>query len=304
MITLGIFPAHLSEEFLVLFKKLVTQRLDAKRGGDKLTADALKIVVNACYGKLNFEHGWLFDTKASYTVTLTGQLYLLMLVEALEMAGIEVFYANTDGLTCKIKKGMKPQFDEICEGWQKYTELELEFAKYTKCVIRDVNNYIIKTDAGYLKTKGCFTEVVDMTKGYNNPVVPLALQRYFLDNVSIETSIRTHDNIYDFCKSQKVGGQYKQEFHDLNAEKTDIVITPCQKTNRYFASKTTGKLYKKRTDNGQLNDLIAGHNVTLLNDVKDESIHAREYSIDYPYYIAQANKIVRVMEPAQLSLPF
>jgi len=139
MITLGIFPAHLSSTFLDLYMTLVKQRLEAKKAGEHLTAEALKIVVNATYGKLNFEYGWMFDTKASYTVTLTGQLYLLMLVEALEISGIQVFYANTDGLTCKVKKTERAKFDEICKGWQEYTQLELEFNKYKKCVIRDVS---------------------------------------------------------------------------------------------------------------------------------------------------------------------
>lgn len=47
ILTLGIFPKHLSERFLTLYKKLVTQRLEAKKAGEKLTAEALKIVVNA-----------------------------------------------------------------------------------------------------------------------------------------------------------------------------------------------------------------------------------------------------------------
>lgn len=300
ILTLGIFPKHLSERFLTLYKKLVTQRLEAKRAGEKLTAEALKIVVNAVYGKLNFEYGWLFDTKASYTVTLTGQLYLLMLVEKLEQNGIEVFYANTDGLTCKVKKGQRPTFDAICNAWQQYTELELEFAKYKKCVIRDVNNYLIIKDDGETKTKGCFTKEIDMTKGYNNPIVPHAIYQYYVHGVPVRNTIQGHTDIYDFCKSQNVGGQYKQEFHTLDTTNRKIDIIECQKTNRYYVSKSIGKLYKVKQD-GSREDLVAGHNVTLLND---EVVHSNfeDYKVDYNYYVAQANKIISVMEPAQLEL--
>jgi hypothetical protein len=300
ILTLGIFPRHLSERFLTLYRKLVDQRMAAKNSGEKLTAEALKIVVNAVYGKLNFEFGWLFDTMASYTVTLTGQLFLLMLVEALELNGIEVFYANTDGLTCKVYKNKKAKFDEICTAWQKYTELELEFNKYQKCVIRDVNNYLIIKDDGKTKTKGCFTEEIDMTKGYNNPIVPHAIAQYYTHGIPVRQTIESHTDIYDFCKSQNVGSQYKQEFHTLNEDKTDLLVVKCQKTNRYYVSKGVGKLYKVK-ENGETEDLVAGHNVTLFNDAfKHDDF--KDYKIDYNYYVAQANKIITVMESKQLSL--
>jgi len=163
------------------------------------------------------------------------------------------------------------------------------------------NNYLILTESGKVKSKGCFTKEIDMSKGYNNPIVPHALQMYFLNNVSIETAIRTHSNIYNFCKSQNVGSQYKQEFHTLNETKDALDIKVCQKTNRYYVSNSIGKLYKVK-DSGGLEDLVAGFNVTLFNDF----VHLKmsDYKVNYAYYISEANKIVRTMEPNQLSLPF
>lgn len=223
-----------------------------------------------------------------------------MLVEKLEQNGIEVFYGNTDGLTCKVKKGNREKFDKICEAWQKYTELELEFAKYKKCVIRDVNNYLIIKEDGKTKTKGCFTEEIDMTKGYNNPIVPRAICLYYTDGIPVRKTISEHTDIYDFCKSQNVGSQYKQQFHTIDTKKREIIVTECQKTNRYYVSKSIGKLYKVRED-GSKEDLVAGHNVTLLNtEVLHENFN--DYKVDYNYYVHQANKIINVMEPIQLEL--
>ena len=299
MLNEGAFPAHLSERFLDLYQRLVTQRLTAKRGGDKLTADALKIVVNATYGKLNFEYGWLYDTKACYRVTLTGQLYLLMLIEALELNGIEVFYANTDGITCKVSKDKTAKFEEICDAWQKYTYLELEGVDYKKCVIRDVNNFLIMTEGGDTKTKGCFVTEIDMTKGYNNPVVPKAVYEYYVNGTPIRETIEGHTDVYDFCKSQKVGWQYSQEYHTLVDSK--LVVTPCQKTNRYYVSRGVGKLFKRKKSNNQLTDLVSGFNVTLLNEPKEYEEFS-DYNVNYDYYVHEAQKIVRTMEPTQLGL--
>lgn len=47
MINLEIYPEHLSKRFLNLFKRIVNQRLEAKAQGNKIVADALKIVINS-----------------------------------------------------------------------------------------------------------------------------------------------------------------------------------------------------------------------------------------------------------------
>lgn len=47
MIMLNIIPPHLGEAFLEVLKMITTQRLEAKANGDKVTADALKIVINS-----------------------------------------------------------------------------------------------------------------------------------------------------------------------------------------------------------------------------------------------------------------
>jgi hypothetical protein len=321
MINEGAYPAHLSKKFLELFKKMVTERLAAKSNGDKLTAEALKIVVNAVYGKLNFEYGWLFDTKACYRVTLTGQLYLMMLVEALEGFGIEVFYANTDGLTCKIHKDLIGKFETICKKWEEYTNLELEYADYKKCIIRDVNNYIIVKKDGGLKLKGAFATKIDMTKGYDKPIIPLAVVKYFTEGIPVAETIRNHPDIYDFCMSQKVGYQYEQEYHDLDETRSNLKITKLQKTNRYYVTTSTGKLYKRKkgftpkgipsgatkakiasinkyNKSGGIQDLVADYNVALFNDYYESD----DYKINYGYYTRKAQNIIDKLEPKQISM--
>lgn len=305
MINLSIYPKHLSSKFLSLFKTIVKQRLTAKAKGEKGVADALKIVINSVYGKLNFEYGWLYDSKASYTVTLNGQMYLLMLIEQLEEAGITVFYANTDGITCKLPRNKEKLFYKICNDFQDYVDIPLEYANYKKCVIRDVNNFSIQTTDGKVKEKGVFVRDKDVvstfltpnyTCSYDMPVIAKALYEYFVNNRPIKESITSNNDIYDFCKAQKIGGQFTAEFHELSNDK--LSITTCQKTNRYYVSNTQGKFYKKRNDNGSLHDLCAGYNVEIFND----HIKKDNYKINYRYYISVAQKIIDVLEPKQLKL--
>lgn len=46
----GLFPAHLGETFLVLYKRIVDQRVEAKHAGLMSQADVLKICVNSVFG--------------------------------------------------------------------------------------------------------------------------------------------------------------------------------------------------------------------------------------------------------------
>ncbi|MCF6195842.1 MAG: hypothetical protein L3J50_03985 [Emcibacter sp.] len=46
-----LYPKHLDRRFLTVYKRIVDKRLMAKRVGDKLTADSLKIVINGLFGK-------------------------------------------------------------------------------------------------------------------------------------------------------------------------------------------------------------------------------------------------------------
>jgi hypothetical protein len=309
MINLGIYPEHLSPKFLELFQSIVKQRLEAKAEGNKVVADALKIVINAVYGKLNFDYGWIKDAKASYSVTLNGQLYLLMLIEALEKKGIEIFYANTDGATAKVPINDVTMFYDICKDYGEYFDIPLEYVEYKKCIIRDVNNYSIETMDGKIKEKGVFVRDLDVistfgsmnyTCSYDKPIVALALHEYFINNKPIKEVIEAHTDVYDFCMAQKIGYQFAAEFHTLNEDKTELKIIPCQKTNRYYVSKTQSKFYKKHKEKGSLNDLCAGYNVELLNDYVEKEI--KDYKINYQYYISATQKIIDVLEPKQLEL--
>ena len=295
MINLGIFPPQLGMEFIEILQMVTTQRLEAKADKDMVTADALKITINAIYGKTGFEFGYLYSPKCMYGVTINGQLMLLNLIEKLELAGIEAFYANTDGATFKVPNDKVEEFYQISNDYSEYVDIPIEFANYKRCYIRDVNNYIIETEEGYRKIKGAYASEVDFTKGYNMPVVAAVAEKVLLDNSDIETELRNHSNIYDFCKAQKVGGQFTVETHYLK-DGAELGIDQMQKTNRYFVSNTGSKLYKKKEES--LHDLVAGYSVTVLNDYFDSS----DYDINYGYYAKEVRKLILPFDQSQLSL--
>jgi hypothetical protein len=296
MIQLNIIPPHLGKAFLEVLKTVTEQRLEAKKNGDKVTADALKIVINSIYGKLGFEYGYMYSPTCMYQVTINGQLILLKTIERLELQGFECFYSNTDGATFKVPRGKEDLFYQIANEYSEEIGIPIEYANYKRCVIRDVNNYSIETVEGKLKEKGIFTKEVELDKGYNMPVISTALYEYFVNSKPIDETIKNHDNIYDFCKAQKVGGQYTVELHYLKDSK--LQIDQCQKTNRYFVVNNGAKLYKRKTSTNGLADLVAGRNIQLFNDYYESD----NYDINYNYYIQECQKIIDKLEPKQLLL--
>ena len=296
MIILNIIPPHLGKAFLEVLKTITTQRLEAKANGDEVTADVLKIVINSIYGKLGFEYGYMYSPSCMYETTINGQLILLKTIENLELAGFRCFYSNTDGATFKVKKGQEDLFYEIANKYAEEINIPIEYANYKKCVIRDVNAYSIQTVNGKVKEKNLFSRKIALDKGYDMPVISVALYNYFVKGISVEETILNHKDIYDFCKAQKVGDQYTVELHYLKDNK--LQIDHCQKTNRYFIVNNGAKLYKRKTETNSLEELVADRQVTLFNDYYE----SEDYNINYNYYIQEVNKVIDVLEPKQLKL--
>lgn len=105
ILNLGLFPSHLGINFLSEYRNIVNTRIEAKKSGNKTVADSLKITVNGSFGKLGSKYSVLYSPHLLIQVTVTGQLTLLLLIESLELAGIPVVSANTDGLVIKCPKG-------------------------------------------------------------------------------------------------------------------------------------------------------------------------------------------------------
>jgi hypothetical protein len=156
ILNLGLYPHHLSTNFLRVYQQLVNKRLDAKRAGNKVVADSLKITINGSFGKLGSKWSVLYSPDLLIQVTVTGQLSLLMLIERLEIRGINVVSANTDGIVIKCPKVRHAEMEAIIKQWEQDTAFETEETTYTAVYSRDVNNYIAVKPDGKVKTKGAY----------------------------------------------------------------------------------------------------------------------------------------------------
>lgn len=290
MIKNRIAPLHIGKEFLEILENMTIERVAAKHVDD-IKAAGLKISINAIYGKLGFIGSWFKDKKSLLKVTISGQLYLLMLIERFVLAGIEVISANTDGVVCRVKKNQETEYRKICEDFSKEIGIGGEFTEYSIYARKDVNNYISKKPDGKVKHKGDFIPIPEIKKGYAHPIVPVAVNEYLLNGIPVETTIKNHKNILDFCVSQKMDSKFNAEIHEVDEEGNSISFENLQKTNRFYMSTNGKKLIKRNKETGQKIGLFVSNLVTILNDY-DESVAIEDYLIDYDFYISEANKML------------
>ena len=213
ILKLELSPDKMGKDFLRVYQSIVTRRLEAKRSGDKLTADTLKICVNGSFGKLGSMYSALYAPQLLLQVTLTGQLCLLMLIERLEAAGCRVVSANTDGIVVLFKKTQERVVDEVCFDWMLDTSFELERADYRALFSRDVNNYIAVKKDGSTKRKGVFAEP-GLMKNPEFTIVSEAVAAFLANGAPIERTVGDCRDLSKFIAIRRVdgGGVWRDQY--------------------------------------------------------------------------------------------
>lgn len=255
------------------------ERVQAKKAGDKVTANALKLVLNTTYGTmLNGKDGVafndLYDPLMGRSVCITGQLLLLELSMHLvsECPTLKIIQLNTDGIMVSFDNSDEAKWQEITQEWQDRTGFELEEDFIQKIVQRDVNNYVeVPVGDGKPKVKGgalvrgILTNAnIDFTKmglpawenmsggawniNNNAVIVARAIQDYFVKGVDPEETIMASKNILDFQVIAKVGGKYSGCYQMVGEDKV-----PVQKVNRVYATadRRYGPIYKTHAVTGK-----------------------------------------------------
>lgn len=290
-----LFPKHLGEAFLKVFKTLVTRRIKCKTDAQALEdewrakaaalqqkydgkkipehiqarireltiqADVLKIVINGSYGKLGSMWSILFAPDLMIQVTLTGQLSLFLLIERLELAGISVVSANTDGVVSSFTDEQDALFLSIIKQWEKDTGFQTEETEYSGLYSRDVNNYIAITTSGKVKTKGAYGlgDKSPLAKNPTGKIISDAVIAYLKDKTPLWKTIADCKDIRQFCYLRNVTGGGIKTWDDG----TDPNATPAQVLTKVMEF----GFIESGTDSWYLPDSEYGKDVTLRDAYK------------------------------------
>lgn len=205
MINMGVNPEAFGGHFTKIYQGILEARVAAKHAGNSVVADLLKITLNGTFGKTSSKYSILYDPEKMVKTTLTGQLSLLMLIEWLELYGIPVVSANTDGVVIKCPKAKEAAMEAIVKKWEVVCHLDTEATYYKAIYSRDVNNYLAITTKGKVKQKGIFTKS-GIGKNPQNDICTEAVIAYLKDGVPLEDTIRGCTDIRKFLTLRTVAG--------------------------------------------------------------------------------------------------
>ena len=227
MINQRLYPSVLGEGFMAVFESFVDNRVDAKqrhRAYAKMKKEGQtgydwdhwikhfftideggKIIINGTFGKMGSKYSVLFAPDNMIQVTMSGQLSLLMLIESLELAGIAVVSANTDGIVTKCPHALVWMRDAIIADWMQRTNFNMEKTEYRSIYNRDVNNYIAIGTDGKAKGKGIFA-TSNVGKSPKNQICVDAVIKHVTDGTPLDATILSCRDITKFLTVQSVKG--------------------------------------------------------------------------------------------------
>lgn len=130
-------PEHLGDSFSKIYNNIYVERSNIPKTDPK--NGAYKLMLNGCFGKAGDQNSFLFDNKFLLSITVNGQLLISLLIDKLlNVPDIFFVQSNTDGITIRLNKKYYEEVLKICKNWEEITKLKLEYAEYSKMVIRDV----------------------------------------------------------------------------------------------------------------------------------------------------------------------
>ena len=277
-----------------LFKDVYDRRIKAKKAGDKVTANTLKLVLNTTYGATLNQYNDLYDPLKARSVCISGQLYLLELAEHLmkDIPHLKVVELNTDGIMAEFDDSHYEAVNAIIQEWQERTHFGLEEEVVDQYYAKDVNNYV-EVSNGEVKIKGGYLVRGIAPAGAfninNNAVIVAdAIREYFVNGTDPEETILACEDIAKFQMIAKAGQKYREAYHIVDGEKQ-----PVQRVNRVYATtdERYGKLFKVKTEDDSTAkiEMLPEHCI-IDNTAIDDPNHTKVADIDKNFYIAMARK--------------
>ena len=274
-----------------IYADMLKARMQAKKSGDKATANALKLVANTTYGAMLNKYNDLYDPLMGRSVCITGQLFLLELSRHLlaECSTLKVIQLNTDGIMVSFNESEYDTVLAITHEWEERTKFELEEDKIKSLAAqKDVNNYVEIPYEGKPKIKGGYLVRGIAPAGAfninnNATIVAKAILEYFVNGTPPEDTINNCDDISAFQIIAKAGAKYREAYHLV-----DGVQVPVQKVNRIYATadERYGKLFKVKAEN----DATAKIEMLPEHCIIDNDNRLAIDAVDKTFYIEMARK--------------
>lgn len=286
MINYDLLPRTLDEDGKKLYVHLYQTQLGLKTTNPRKRAPYKKICLAVFGAELN-EYCNFYDPQKGRLVTITGEIFIVDLLEKLE-GKIILIQSNTDGIMVKPLPGhTEEEILDIVKEWCDRTGFVIEPKKIYDIHQRDVNNYMYRDAKGRIHTKG---EAVKYYECWENPfvedsyntkepyIIHYAIVDYYMNNINPEETIEKY-------KHEPRMFQYicKPLSFDYLTFEADNVIR-LQNVNRCFASKTPGMIYKNKPGKHDKYSNLPDRVFVFNKDLSELNTNL----IDYDYYIKRS----------------
>lgn len=298
-----LFPEHLGPGFLVVIKNLIDLRSECKTYAKKYKLEdnnelyiywdeesgSLKIVNNGTFGKTGDKWSIIFSPQLTIQTTLSGQLQLLMAIEALGEKGFEVISANTDGIVSLVPTERKAEFDQVFKDWGKALNFKTEETHYKALLSANVNSYIAikgkkEPNSSFFdeqqgcKTKGFYCERGSalnsvLSKNPETYICVMAVINFIVNGVALKDTVENCKDVRRFVSVRKVEGGAQK-----NGQYLGKVI------RWYYAEGEIGTINYVKTGNS----VPKSEGAKPLMDLPDEFPN----DINYAYYINEATSML------------
>lgn len=264
MINLDLLPRTMPKEAREKYKHLYYEQLKLKKS-DPERRQALKIVLLAVWGAMRNEYTDFYDPEKGALMTITGQLFIMDLLEKLEPYIILV-QTNTDGIIIVPKDWKDEELVlSIVEEWTIRTGFTIKPDYIYDIYQRDVNNYMYRDKDGGIHCKG---EALKHWNSLDNifgnklfdakepVIVAKGIVNYFMNKkLPLETINENLNDLRNFEYICKKNSYDYLEYEVEDLEKGEVRAERLQGVNRAFAlfnKKKIGMIYKYKDKKGKL----------------------------------------------------
>ena len=279
-----------------LYEEIYNTRVELKKKKDSRQA-AYKLVLNTFFGSMGNEYNKLYDPYQCNQICITGQLFLIDLLEKLQPY-IKLIQSNTDGIMFQTK--YRSKCEEIVHEWEKRTGMNMEFDNIQSVYQKDVNNYFVLMKNGEIKSKGGYVKnygvkykdgILKETHGNfasnSMTILDEAIIKNLLYKIPVEETINNCNDPIRFQITTKKGPTYLKVVQEINGDFVKV-----NNVNRVFAGKDSkyGKLFKVKT-NGR-KDTIASlpdYCYVFNKDLKEMDMN----NVDKTWYIRECKERIK-----------
>lgn len=302
MINLNLLPRSIPDEYKKLYEYMYHEQLRLKKiNPGKRTV--YKTILLSVFGAMNNKYCRFYDPWQGDLVRLSGEMYLVDLLEKLE-GKVSVVQSNTDGIIAELLPGhTEDELMDIINEWQTRTKFVLKLEKIYDIYQRDVNCYVYRDSENNIHTLG---EAVTHYNKIDYPmwddgfsskeplIICQGLVEYLMNQILPEDSVKQHkDDLRMFqyiCKKLSYDWmEYQLDYSDGSVETIKL-----QHVNRAFAltesEHSRGMVYKYKWRNGKLSKTKVSNlpnSVFVYNDciTNEKARNEIQHKIDYQYYV-------------------